>query len=421
MERRIMELVLVNGKIFFEGKLIEAHIGVSEGKVLEIKKIPLKGEKKIDCRGKIVFPGIIDAHVHFREPGGEKKEDWKTGSKAAAAGGITTVLDMPNNSPPITTKKLLEEKMELARKKSVVNFGLFLGATNENFTEIESCPAASGIKLYMGSSTGGMQVKEKEAQENVFGAAKKAGKVLAVHAEDEARIKENEKKFRNRDSPEIHSKIRDEISAEKAVKSALEMQKLSHNRLHVCHISTEKELSLLKNSPATREVTVNHLFFCTEDYASKKNFLKVNPPVRSKRNVAALWNALNAGEIDLIVTDHAPHLPEEKEQDYWFAPSGIPGVETLLAVMLDAANKKRVSLERVMECMCVNPAKVYSLNSKGLIRKGFDADLTVVDLKKEWKVKGEGLLTKCGWSPFEGMTLKGKAVETVVEGKTVLD
>lgn len=420
-----MDLALNNGKIFFRGKFVQANIGIEGKKIAEIAKGKIKAEQEIDCFNKIVLPGLIDCHVHFRMPGAEHKEDWNFGSMAAVHGGVTTVLDMPNNLPPITTAKLLEEKRKRIAGKTYCNFGLFFGATSTNSGEISNAKNIAGIKIYMGSSTGTLLVSKKEEQKKVFEIGKKLGKTVVVHAENEELIKENISIFEKENSPEIHSKIRSNKVAQTACRQALELQKLAKNKLHIAHASTKEEMQLISMAKKSGknliscETTPSHLFLDRGQLAEKRlqNFAKVNPPLREKSDIMALWNGLKNGTIDCIATDHAPHLPEEKKKNYWEAPSGIPGIETMLPLLLNSANAKKISLEKIVELCCENPAKIFKIAERGKIEKNFFADLAVIDLNKSQKIENSELFTKCKWSPFNGWKLKGVVDTTIVNGK----
>lgn len=420
------DLALENGRVFTEGSLKETNVAVLNGKISAIARGKFDAVKKIDCSGKIILPGLIDVHVHFREPGFEQKEDWLTGSKAALHGGVTTVLDMPNNNPPITSVELLEKKREIAAKKSMVNFGFYLGATPDNLAEFGKAKNIAGIKVFTGSSTGSLLVDKEKDIESIFSAAAKAGKLVAIHAEDNVLIQENEKKAKKEKlkDPEIHSLIRNGLVEESAVKLVLKLQRKTNARIHFCHISARESIPLLekqKNELISAEVTPHHLFLTSSYARYLGNKCKVNPALHFEADKFALWKALNEGIIDIVATDHAPHLLGEKEKDYWDAPSGMPGIETMLPLMLNAFSQNIISLSRLVEACCENPARLFRIKGKGLIKEGFDADLTVVDLRKKWRVSSNDLFTKCKWSAFEGLELKGVVEKTIVSGSLLFD
>ncbi|MFH1182523.1 MAG: dihydroorotase [Candidatus Woesearchaeota archaeon] len=403
-----MGLIIKNGKVFYKGALVDKDIFIEDGKIVE----KCSGEA-FDASGLVVLPGMIDCHVHFREPGATQKEDFLTGSRAAAKGGVTTIIDMPNNNPPTTTSAALEQKRQLA-KKSIVNYGFYFGATSDNIAEINTAKNVAGVKVYMGASTGSLLVTDDAALHRIF----LCGRLVTVHAEDEAMIKKNEEKYRNEHNPEVHCKIRNNEVAASAVKKAIEIAKAHNTRLHIAHVSTKEELALIAGAKnVTCETTPHHLFLTSAAMKKMGNFAKMNPPLRSEGDVAALWKAINDGTITCIATDHAPHLPSEKQQDYWKAPSGVPGVETMLPLMMNAVNERKISLQQLVKLCSENPAKLMGLERKGSIEEGFDADLVIVDLKKEETIKNSDIASKCRWTPFDGMKVRGRVIATVVNGE----
>ncbi len=421
------DLVLDSAEFFFNGKVYKKCIGLKDGKITKIKGL-LKAEKRIRCSRKFVLPGLIDVHVHFRVPGQEKKEDWQHGSKAALSGGITTVLDMPNNKPSICTAEELEKKRAIVEKKARVNFGLHFGVSPKHLNEIEKAKNFAALKVFMGSSTGSLLVDKSIEQKKAFSLAAQLKKIAMVHAEDEEIIKKNliKAKENNKNDIRFHSLIRSVEAEIKAVKQAIALQKECGNRLHVCHVSSAKTVDLLRkekleNKNISCAVTPHHLFLSEDDAVKLGNFAKVNPSIKSKADRRALWNALLNGTIDVIASDHAPHSFDEKNTDFFNAPSGVPGIETMLPLLLNAVNSKLLSLKKVVECCCINPAKLFKLKGKGKIFVGMDADLVLVDLKKEHKIEKDRLFTKCGWSPFEGWKLKGSVDSTFLSGELVFD
>ena len=418
-------LALVNGKVFIKGRLIKANLILSK-RIEKITKEKPAVDNTIDCSGKIIIPGLIDPHVHFRDPGQTYKEDWTSGSKAAAHGGVTTVLDMPNNVPPITTPERLKEKIEIAKKKSIVNFGLYFGIGPNNLETLgEVKNIVCGYKMFMCKSTGDLLLTDVKKQEHAFETVSKTEKVLAVHAET-PEINEAAMKNKIEDLPESYANTKPPESEIKAIEKALSMTKVHDTKLHVVHLTTAGGIELIKNAKmqgldVTTETCPHYLFFTKTNMREKKAFLAMNPPLRTKKDQAALWSAISAGTIDMISTDHAPHTTEEKSQSVWSAPGGVPGVETRAGLMIDAVNKRLLSFERFVEICCENPAKRFDIKERGFIEAGFFADITVVDMKKHYTIKTDNLYTKCGWSPFEGFKLKGCPVMTISEGKIIME
>jgi dihydroorotase len=333
---------------------------------------------------------------------------------------------MPNTTPPITSVKALEQYRKIAEKKSIVDYGVYIGATGKNREEIKNAADACGVKVYMGSTTGELLVADELSLSNSFAAAKEAGKIVCVHAEDEGRIRRRTASVKRKSKvvgPEVHSVIRDVECARLAVEKAVKHAKTVGNMLHVCHVSSKAELSAIAQArktgiPVSCEVAPHHLFLSEGDY-SNSSLLKVNPPLRSRSDVSALWGALQEGFIDCVASDHAPHLLAEKEEDYWNAPAGLPGLETMLPLMLDAVAKRMLPLQRAVALTSGNPARIFGLKNKGSIEDGFDADLVLVDFRNTFRIRGDSLKTRCRWTPFEGRTVTGIPRRTIVRGTTV--
>lgn len=423
---------LINAQIVTHEEIFEGAVIVKNGKIVKLlrgksPKLPAK-MKVLDVQGNFLLPGAIDVHVHFRTPGNTQKEDWTTGSKAALAGGVTTVLDMPNNQPPIVDAKSLAQKRKLVAAKSLVNYGLYAGATPDNILTITKLKGAVGVKVFMGSSTGSLLLDSHEKLEKLFERAAKDKKLLAIHAESEAcmAIKNEELRIKNvsLDDPAIHSKSRPPECAYEAVKEVLHLAKKYGTRVHLCHVSTEKELEVIrkfKNPNVSAEVTPHHLFLNDQDYEQYGNLVKVNPPLRAAADQVALWAALKSGLIDMVATDHAPHLMEEKNLPYEQAPSGVPGVQTMLPLLLNAVSEGKLTLPQVVALTSYHPARKFGFTKKGLVKAGFDADFTVVDMDLLEKVCHHYLWSKCGWSPFHGWILKGWPVMTFVAGELMYE
>ncbi|NEO13273.1 MULTISPECIES: dihydroorotase [unclassified Moorena] len=385
--------------------------------------------KEIDATGLTLLPGVIDPQVHFREPGLEHKEDLFTASCACAKGGVTSFLEMPNTRPPTTTQAPLDDKLKRAADKCLVNYGFFIGATPANQPDLHNAQPTCGIKIFMGSAHGALLVDHEAVIEPIFAegfseGSRKYNRLIAVHAEDQARINQRRKEFAGITDPAVHSKIQDNQAALNATKLALKLSKKYQRRLHILHLSTAEEAELLredKPSWVTAEVTPQHLLLNTDAYAEIGTLAQMNPPLRSCHDNEVLWQALLDGVIDFIATDHAPHTLEEKAKGYPHTPSGMPGVETSLPLMLTQAIEGRCSVAQVSHWMSTAVAKAYGIPNKGAIAPGYDADLVLVDLENYHPVLREELLTKCGWSPFEGWNLTGWPVMTIVGGQVVYD
>jgi dihydroorotase len=374
---------------------------------------------EIDASGLTLLPGVIDPQVHFREPGLEYKENLFTASCACAKGGVTSFLEMPNTRPLTTTQQTLDDKLQRASQKCLVNYGFFIGATSENLADILSVSPTPGIKIFMGSMHGQLLVDTEAALEAIFS---QGSRLIAVHAENQARINQRRQEFALITDPAIHSQIQDNQAALEATQLALKLSQKYQRRLHILHMSTAEEAELLrqdKPSWVTCEVTPQHLLMNTSAYAKIGTLAQMNPPLRSPHDNEVLWQALRDGIIDFIATDHAPHTLEEKAQPYPKSPSGMPGVETSLALMLTAAMDGKCTIAQVVNWMSTAVAKAYGIANKGAIEPGYDADLVLVDLDNYRPVLRQELFSKCGWSPFEGWNLTGWAHTTIVGGRIV--
>ncbi|MDC0837380.1 dihydroorotase [Limnoraphis robusta] len=408
-----------------DGNFSLGDVKLGGGKILEISsELPAAGESEMDlnAEGVTLLPGVIDPQVHFREPGLEYKEDLSTASRACAKGGVTSFLEMPNTRPLTSTKEALADKLERAAQKCLVNYGFFMGATPENLPDLLEANPSPGIKIFMGSMHGPLLVDHEEILEPIFA---KGDRLIAVHAENQDRINRRREEFAGQTDPAIHSQIQDEQAALEATQLALKLSKKYQRRLHILHLSTGIEAELLRqDKPAwvTAEVTPQHLVLNITDYGKIGTKAQMNPPLRSPENNEVLWRALLDGVIDFIATDHAPHTLEEKAKPYPNSPSGMPGVETSLPVMLtQAIAVGRCSVAQVSNWMSTAVAKGYNIPNKGAIAPGYDADLVLVDLNNYRPVLASELQTKCGWSPFEGWQLTGWPVVTIVGGQVVYD
>lgn len=407
------DLLVKNGRIVGPALIQEANIVVQNGKITQITKQKVDAEAEIDAQGMYIIPGLIDAHVHLREPGNENKEDWRTGTQAAAAGGITTVLDMPNNSPPINTAERLQAKRELASQKSLVNFGLYFGADNNNLEEIKKISNVAGVKFFLGKSTGDLVFKAENLSK-FFKVLKEKKLLAACHCEDAELLRKY-----NKDKFEHFTDIRPPLCEARAIRDVV--KSMHNNRVHICHVSSELGLGEIMRAKRvcptlTCEVTPHHLFLSEDDEKAKGSLLKTYPPLRSKKDCGALWKGLSERVIDIVATDHAPHLREEKEVSFMEAPGGVPGLETMLPLMLGT-----IDLRGLVEFCSKRPAEIFNIRGKGAIIEGNDADFVILDKRKEYKITSDHLFTKCKWTPYEGMKVKGKVEATFVGGNQVFD
>ncbi|PCI06774.1 MAG: dihydroorotase [Flavobacteriaceae bacterium] len=417
---------IVNENQIFKGDvLIENELITQIGKSINIadKEVTI-----IDAEGKYLIPGVIDDQVHFREPGLTHKANIATESRAAVAGGITTFIEMPNTVPQATTQKLLEDKFDIAAATSYANYSFMFGGTNDNLEELlKTDPKkVAGIKLFLGSSTGNMLVDNEAVLEKIFSST---DMLISVHCEDEATIQKNLKEqleIYGDDIPiNLHHIIRSEEACYLSSSKAIALAKKTGARLHVFHLSTAKETALfrndipLKEKKITAEVCVHHLWFTNKDYDTKGTLIKWNPAVKTAADREGLWEALLDDRIDVIASDHAPHTLEEKENMYTKAPSGGPLVQHALPAFLNKVKDGKISLEKVVEKMCHNPAILFQISKRGFIKEGYYADLVLVDPKNPWTVTKENILYKCGWSPFEGTTFQSKITHTFVNGNLI--
>ena len=421
-----MLTLIKNASIVNEGKIFISDLLIEDERIKQIsEKIDIHSDIEIDATGKYLFPGIIDDQVHFREPGLTHKANIYTESKAAVAGGITSYMEMPNTNPQTLTQELLEQKFKIAEEDSLANFTFFMGVSNNNLEEVlKTDPKNVGaIKIFMGSSTGDMLVDDRKVLEEIFS---KTPMLIAVHCEDENIIQENIAKAKERFGEDVpiseHPNIRSEEACFKSSSFAVELAKKHDSRLHVFHLSTEKEIELFDNTiplsekRITAEVCIHHLWFDESNYQEKGTLIKWNPAVKKKSDKEALFQALLDDKLDVIATDHAPHTLEEKSNTYFKSPSGGPLVQHALPAMLEFYKNDKISLEKVVEKMCHNPAICFQIEDRGFVKEGFFADLVLVDLESSWEVTKENILYKCGWSPFEGETFHSKITHTFVNG-----
>lgn len=421
------DLILSGGQLLTSSGFATADLGIKDGKIAEIGDLSGKSAAEIrNVAGLTIMPGAIDTQVHFREPGLTHKEDLESGSRAALHGGVTTFLEMPNTKPETTTPEALQAKLDAATGRCWSNFGFFYGATPgnaETLGEAEKLAGTPGIKIFMGSSTGDLLVDQEEDLRRVM---RHGVKPVAVHAEDEARNVERKKLISSDPHAREHPYLRDAESAKIATERLIRLSEETGRPVHVLHISTADELPLLAEAKkhglkVTCEVTPQHLWFVSPDsYNRLGSKAQMNPPIREAEHHQGLWKALDEGLFDVFGSDHAPHTLEEKAQPYPKSPSGMPGVETILPVLLTFCAQGKLSYEKLVAMFCENPAKLYGMQGKGHLQVGFDADLTLVDLKQSWVVDESQLQSKCGWSPYHGETLTGKVQSVYLGGKLAL-
>lgn len=425
--------VIKNATIVNEGKTFTGTVVIKNGlidRVLQNNEFEADVDGVIDAKGKLLIPGVIDDQVHFREPGLTHKGDIYTESRAAVAGGVTSFMEMPNTNPQTITNEALEKKYEIAREKSLANFAFYLGATNDNIEEISKVNKnrIPGIKVFMGSSTGNMLVDKIDSLEAIF---KHSPVLVATHCEDEETIKANtiyyNKVYGNNVPFDAHPQIRSTEACYLSSSLAVKLAKRHNTRLHLLHLSTEKELELLSNivplsqKRITGEVCVHHLWFSDKDYEKLGWRIKWNPAIKAENDRLALINGLINNQLDVVATDHAPHTLEEKMNPYSTCPSGGPMVHHSLVAMLELVRKGVFSLEMVVDKMCHAPATLFGVEKRGFIREGYFADLVLVDLNDPWTVSADNILYKCGWSPLEGETLTARVTHTFVNGRLVYE
>jgi dihydroorotase len=426
-----VKTLIKNISIVNEGQIIKADLLIEDDKIKKIGSLsPDSTTSVIDGTSKFLLPGIIDGQVHFREPGLTHKGDMYTESKAAIAGGVTSFIDMPNTLPNVLTLAILNEKYQIAAKKSLANFGFFLGVNADNLDEVIKLDTSTllGVSddgLYF-TKKGNLLADNPAIMEKLFANCKS---IITIHSEKEAIIEENEEYYRSKygdDVPvEFHPKIRSEQACYEATKRAIELANKYHARLHILHLSTEAETHLfrndipLKEKNITTEVSVHHLWFTDQDYHRLGKLIKWNPAIKTEKDKKGLLNALLDDRIDIITTDHAPHTIDEKQRPYFQSMSGAPIVQHSLNIMLEFYKQGAISLEKIVEKMCHNPSVLYRIDKRGFIREGYYADLTIVDLDTSFMVEKENILYKCGWSPLEGTIFHSKVTHTFVNGNLV--
>jgi dihydroorotase len=415
------DLVLKNGTVWTPAGPVDTNLGVSDGKIAGLGVASDAGET-IDCTGLTILPGVIDTQVHFREPGLEAKEDLESGSRAAVMGGVTAVFEMPNTRPNTDSAEALAEKLRRAQGRMWCDHAFYVGATSANaerLAELERLPGTAGVKIFMGASTGDLLVSEDRELARVLASGTRR---VAIHAEDEARMNARLAERTDGD-PSSHPVWRDDESAILATRRILKLAREAKRRIHILHVTTPAELEIIAGHKdiASCEVTPQHLTLAGEEaYPALGSYAQMNPPIRSGKHRDGLWHWLNQGVPDVIGSDHAPHTKEEKAKPYPASPSGMPGVQTLLPLLLNHVANGRTSLQRVVDLTSAGAQRIFGIVGKGRIAAGYDADFTVVDLKAGWTIEESWLASRCGWSPFTGMRLTGKPLGTIIRGRRVM-
>ncbi len=415
----MLDLIIKNGECYIEGKLTKTNIGIKNGKISIIGDLNNEQSKAfIDASNLLVLPGCMDTQVHFREPGSTNAEDLYTGSKAAIAGGITSVFEMPNTNPPTANMKEFNNKLSLAKNRMYSNYAFYFGATPHNSTDLaklKGLDGCCGVKLFAGSSTGNLLVDKEEDIEKVF---QNTSKIVAVHSEDEEIINLR-KKLIEKGNVHTHPVWRNEECAMSSTRRIVRIAKRLNKKAHILHVTTKEEVDFLSQNKGniTFEITPQHLTIYAPDcYDKLGTFAQMNPPLRDKSHYDRLWYAIRNNYNDTIGSDHAPHLKENKLKEYPQSPSGMPGVQTLLPVMLNHVNDKKLTLDQLVKLLCENPVSVFGIKNKGFIKKDYDADFTIIDMNRTIEIKNENIHSKCGWSPFDGYKFKGSPVYTIING-----
>ncbi len=415
----MLDLIIKNGKCYIDKDLKNVDIGIQNSKIVKIGKLNEDSIQSIDANGLTVLPGCIDTQTHFREPGSTDTEDLASGSRAAIVGGITSVFEMPNTNPATTNKAEFQRKIDLAKNRMYCNHAFYFGATPTNQSELadlKGLDGCCGVKLFAGSSTGTLLVHKEEDIEKVF---ESTSKIIAVHSEDED-ILNLRKKLREKGNVHSHPTWRDEECAISSTRKIVKIAKRLGKKAHILHITTKQEVDFLSQNKGdiTFEITPQHLTMYAPDcYDKLGTYAQMNPPIREKSHYDRLWYAVRNNYNDTIGSDHAPHLKVNKDKEYPDTPSGMPGVQTLLPVMLNHVNDGKLTLVQLMNLVCENPAKIFGIIGKGYIKEDYDADFTIVDMNKIIEIKNEKIESKCGWSPFNGFKFKGTPIYTIVNGE----
>jgi dihydroorotase len=415
-------LIIKNGFCYINGKLEKTDLALNGNKIKKIGKFEVNSAKVFDASDKIVLPGIIDTQVHFREPGSTDREDLESGSRAAVLGGVTSVFEMPNTNPPTSNLIEFDKKLNLAKNRMHCNYAFYFGATPENIDQLaklKGLKGCCGVKLFAGSSTGKLLVDKEADIEKVIS---QSDRIVSIHSEDEE-ILNLRKKFIKEGDVHSHPEWRNAECAMSSTRRVVKIAERYNKQIHVLHVTTKDEVDFLAmhKKNVTFEITPQHLTLYAPDcYDKIGTFAQMNPPIRKKEHHDRLWVAIKNSVVDILGSDHAPHSKEDKNKKYPASPSGMPGVQTILPIMLNHINNEKLNLEQLIKLMCENPCRIFGIKNKGYIKEDFDADLTIVDMNKEQTIKNEMMASKCGWTPFNNMLIKGFPVATIINGKVVM-
>ncbi len=415
-------LIIKNGACYINGKLTKTDIGLSSNKIKKIGKIELNSSRVYDATDKVVLPGIIDTQVHFREPGSTDAEDLESGSRAAVLGGVTALFEMPNTNPPTSNLVEFDKKLQAAKNRMHSNYAFYFGATPDNteqLAQLKDVEGCCGVKLFAGSSTGNLLVDKEADIEKVISSS---DRIVSIHSEDEDIIKLR-KKFIKKGDVHSHAEWRNVEVAMSSTRRVVKIAERYNKKIHVLHVTTRDEVDFLAmhKKNVTFETTPQHLTMYAPDcYDKLGTYAQMNPPLRTKEHYDRLWAAIKNNIVDVLGSDHAPHLKENKDKKYPNSPSGMPGVQTIFPIMLDHVNNGKLTLQQLINLMCENPCKIFGIKNKGYLKEGYDADLTIADMNKEVVIKNEMIASKCGWTPFNNHKVKGFPVATIVNGHLVM-
>ena len=420
---QIIDLLIKNGSCFIDDKLQQVDLAVSNSKIQEIGDLKnLKGKNEVNAKNLLVLPGVIDTQVHFREPGSTDVENLESGSKAAVLGGITSVFEMPNTNPPTSNQTEFNKKLDLAKNRMFCNYAFYFGATPQNIEDLKklnNLEGCCGVKLFVGSSTGNLLVKDENDIEKIISSS---SKIVSIHSEDEE-ILNLRKKFIKKGDVSSHPLWRNEECAMSSTRRVVKITERYKKKIHILHVTTKEEVEFLSRykGNVSFEITPQHLTLTAPECYKKLGTLsQMNPPIREKKHQDMLWKSIKDNVADMIGSDHAPHSLQNKKKEYPLTPSGMPGVQTLIPIMLNHVNNNKLTLEQFVKLVSENPSRIFGIKNKGHIKEGFDADLTIVDMNMKKVIKNEWIVSKCGWTPFDGYEVKGFPSGTIVNGKVVV-